>query len=520
MIMKHTNNLYFITTLLFYIILICFSCNNSDIENNNKKSDIETKNIPEILSSNAKIHPNNSLIAQITGEIEYPGEIYVEYWSTNSGKYRSHTIKTDNTNYKIDIYRLTANTQYNYEVFSIINGIKGESSKIGNFLTGELPGSLKDSNLEIIGGNPSFNLTYMEFRQEGFLGLAAYNSEGNIVWYFEADNEEQPYVMSKKENGNIVYIAGYGGGTTSAGIVEITPDGKEINRLDDICKPYGPIHHEVLALANNQIMYLSREIKEINLPNKIAKQEGDTIGIWNQNTNTNKVVWNIFDHISPLERTPSSNKTLPGNPIWGGCDRDRKVEDWSHGNSIDIGNRGNIIVSLAHLNQIISISPDFETIEWRLGGEGSDFEFINIRDKFYHQHTATELDNGNILLFDNGNFRPSSEGGQYSRALELRLDIDNMVASTVWEFPDGPQPVELGIFAPCCSSVERLESGNTLIMFGSGMSTHGCCGPFIIVEVDNTGLVVWEALHKSLNKRNQYRIYPEESIYNEIKLSK
>ena len=57
MIMKHTNNLYFITTLLFYIILICFSCNNSDIENNNKKSDIETKNIPEILSSNAKILP-------------------------------------------------------------------------------------------------------------------------------------------------------------------------------------------------------------------------------------------------------------------------------------------------------------------------------------------------------------------------------------------------------------------------------------------------------------------------------
>ena len=51
------------------------------------------------------------------------------------------------------------------------------------------------------------------------------------------------------------------------------------------------------------------------------------------------------------------------------------------------------------------------------------------------------------------------------------------------------------------------------------MTTHGCCGPFIIVEVDNTGLVVWEALHKSLNKRNQYRIYPEKSIYNEIKLN-
>ena len=517
--MKRFNNLYFLTILLLFVILIGFSCNNSNLENNNKISNINSTDIPKILSSNAKIHPNNSLIAQITGVIEYPGEVYVEYWSTNTGKYRSHTIKTDDNNYEINIYRLIANTQYNYEVFSILNGVNSEPSKTGSFITGELPGSLKDASLEIIGGDSTFDLTYMEFRQEGFLGLAAYDSKGNIVWYFEADNEEQPYVMSKKENGNIVYIAGYGGGTTSTGIVEITPDGKEVNRLDDICKPYGPIHHEVLALENDQIIYLSREIKEIKLPNKIAKQEGDTIGVWNQNTNTNKIVWNIFDHISPLERTYSSNKTLPGNPIWGGCDRDRKVEDWSHGNSIDIGNRGNIIVSLAHLNQIISISPDFENIEWRLGGESSDFEFINNRDKFYHQHTATQLDNGNILLFDNGNYRPSNEGGQYSRALELRLDIDNMVASTVWEFPDGPQPVELGIFAPCCSSAKRLESGNTLIMFGSGMTTHGCCGPFIIVEVDNTGLVVWEALHKSLNKRNQYRIYPEKSIYNEIKLN-
>ena len=513
-------NIFITTLLIFNIILITLSCNiNSNIKNDNDIKKRSSLNAPKILTSKVNIHPNNSLIAQITGEIEYAGEIYVEYWSTNSGKYRSKTEKTNSRDYNINIYRLTANTQYNYKVFSTINGNIVDSSKTGNFLTGELPGSLKDSTLEIIGGNSSYDLTYMEFRQEGFLGLAAYNSKGKIVWYFQPNNEDQPYVMSKKENGNIVYIAGYEGGTTSNGLVEITPDGKEINRLNDICKPYGPIHHEILALPNDQIMYLSREIKEFEFPNKIAKQEGDTIGIWDQNTNTHTIVWSIFDHISPLERTPSSNKTLPGNPIWGGCDRDRKVEDWSHGNSIDIGNRGNIILSLAHLNQIISISPDLKKIEWRLGGEGSDFEFKNSRDRFYHQHTATQLENGNILLFDNGNFRPSHEGGQYSRALELRLDIDNMIASSVWEFPDGPQPVELGIFAPCCSSVERLISGNTLVMYGSGMSTYGCCGPFIIVEVDNTGLVVWEALHKSLNKRNQYRIYPEESIYNEIKIS-
>ena len=171
--MKRFNNLYFLTILLLFVILIGFSCNNSNLENNNKISNINSTDIPKILSSNAKIHPNNSLIAQITGVIEYPGEVYVEYWSTNTGKYRSHTIKTDDNNYEINIYRLIANTQYNYEVFSILNGVNSKPSKTGSFITGELPGSLKDASLEIIGGDSSFNLTYMEFRQEGFLGLAA-----------------------------------------------------------------------------------------------------------------------------------------------------------------------------------------------------------------------------------------------------------------------------------------------------------------------------------------------------------
>ena len=32
------------------------------------------------------------------------------------------------------------------------------------------------------------------------------------------------------------------------------------------------------------------------------------------------------------------------------------------------------------------------------------------------------LPNGHVLLFDNGNFKPEEEGGQYSRALELGFD--------------------------------------------------------------------------------------------------
>ena len=45
-----------------------------------------------------------------------------------------------------------------------------------------------------------------------------------------------------------------------------------------------------------------------------------------------------------------------------------------------------------------------------------------------------QLDNGNILMFDNGDSRPTKEGGQYSRALELELDLKKKTAKKVWEF--------------------------------------------------------------------------------------
>ena len=73
-------------------------------------------------------------------------------------------------------------------------------------------------------------------------------------------------------------------------------------------------------------------------------------------------------------------------------------------------------------NQIVSLSADLRAIEWQLHGPDSDYEFPDPNDRFYGQHTAAQLGNGNVLLFDNGWGRPAAEGGRYSRALELRLD--------------------------------------------------------------------------------------------------
>ena len=46
----------------------------------------------------------------------------------------------------------------------------------------------------------------------------------------------------------------------------------------------------------------------------------------------------------------------------------RTAGEWLHGNSLYIGPGGNILLSFHYINQVISIAPDWKSIQWRLGG--------------------------------------------------------------------------------------------------------------------------------------------------------
>ena len=102
-----------------------------------------------------------------------------------------------------------------------------------------------------------------------------------------------------------------------------------------------------------------------------------------------------------------------------------------HANSLQVAPTGVILMSVRHLDTVIAISPQFDRIAWRIGRFGSDFAFADPSDRFYHEHYVRMLENGNLLLFDNGDGRPAAEGGQYNRALELALDWDSMTATKV-----------------------------------------------------------------------------------------
>jgi hypothetical protein len=65
-----------------------------------------------------------------------------------------------------------------------------------------------------------------------------------------------------------------------------------------------------------------------------------------------------------------------------------------------------------------------------MGGSHNEFRFVNDSIPFSHQHAIRVLQNGNITLFDNGNFHTPS----FSRAVEYKLDEATKSATLVWEY--------------------------------------------------------------------------------------
>lgn len=128
---------------------------------------------------------------------------------------------------------------------------------------------------------------------------------------------------------------------------------------------------------------------------------------------------------------------------------DWNLYDLTHANSLRLSPDGTqVIVSVRHTNEVISFNRNDGTVAWRT----SDYTFLNDQyNGFSHQHDAQILDNGNLLLFDNGNDRASN-----SRAVEYEIDHEAQTLTLVWEYSNGQ-------YQPNRGSVRLTENGNYVI---------------------------------------------------------
>lgn len=315
----------------------------------------------------------------------------------------------------------------------------------------EIPADLAEITF-LAEGRPTAPYTMLEVRHPGgFRGFVAVNGAGQPVWYHRTLGS--PHSFARRENGNFVFL------DTERGLVEVSAQGEVIRELPQEARPARRMHHDVLVTHRNTVLFIAEEWQ----PWQGALLNGEAIWEWTPETSRVQKRWTSFDHLSPAID-------------WG----ERSVHsDWLHANSLSEGPRGNILLSLHHLNQVISITPDFQSFEWRMGGIEAT---ISVPDPFSGQHTVMEIRPGRVLMFDNG-FERLSE--RYSRAVEY--EIAGGEARKVWEW----RPARDN-WARVISSARRLPNGNTLVAFGVRKDMPpGSTGPIEVYEVDGDGRTLW-----------------------------
>ena len=376
------------------------------------------------------IHPNNNLIMDFEVTTNVASRVFVEYDRPGVGSFRSDTTELLALTRSFSIVRLRPLATYCYQVVAIDEQGRRSRGVRGTFTTGPLPKTLKGDRFTVVEGRPTYPLTLIEHNSDDFAGIVALDQEAKVVWYYQSGGNGVGALVQDTSDWNLLYQSGAPGNRSSV-ISEITPLGELVSRSPDVCAisiPEGSIHldrsgvhHEILAAVDGKVLYIARVIADpFNDPSRL--QQADAIRQWDQNTGEDVLLWNSFESLTldpSAALNPftdrSVNSDRDATRFWPGCKGDLVTEDWTHTNSIHFGPSGNVIMSIRHLNQVIAISPDFQRVVWRLGGPGSDFTFPNPSDRFYHQHTAREMPNGNIVLFDNGNTRPESEGNYIAK---------------------------------------------------------------------------------------------------------
>ncbi|MFF4186281.1 aryl-sulfate sulfotransferase [Streptomyces sp. NPDC001691] len=263
---------------------------------------------------------------------------------------------------------------------------------------------------------------------------------GNLAYNGVLPGEKALFAMWHKYRGGVM--------------LEAAPDGTVLREHRD---PYQ--HHDAHHLGDGRILYTALEplrgAEAAAVRGGVAGSEADGTTVW---ADTIKEVgpdgtelwsWSAAEHLDRGD--------YPLHPDYG-------REHWPLINSVTPLADGNVLASLRSVSAVVVIGRDTGEVLWRTEpGTVSQ------------QHHPSELPDGNLLVFDNGVYRPGHDV-PYSRVVEL----DRASGAVVWEYHD---PARESFFAPFMGAAQRLPNGNTLV-------TDSPAGR--LFEVTREGYLCWE----------------------------
>jgi len=305
--------------------------------------------------------------------------------------------------------------------------------------------------------------------------MAILSPDLEVKWYIVSLNGKG-WDFKVNNNNSITYFRKPGNGWTPSGgglwyvMDQSMHDVDTLECVNDLEADY----HDIQYTQDGGYILQAYGKQEIDLPQTEVIDTANVLILQEFDQNHNLIMeWRNFDHMDIQDYVDEMNLNSP-------------YRHWMHGNSLEIDNDGNIFISNRTMSEIIKFDRQSGELIWRLGGPMNDFVFIN--DPLNgpnRQHDARRLENGNIMIFDNGDGRLPP----LTRVVEYDVDETQMTATLIWEYshPDGHVSLNQG-----CA--QRLENQNTLISWG-GVSNHGQ----IITEVDYNGNRVLEFEYPSGN---------------------
>jgi hypothetical protein len=390
---------------------------------------------PKVVSM--EIAATGPLVQRLSLELETASPVEVRYWSDEEAVMR---IESDRAlSHEIDLARLRPARDYQLRIVG--------TEHSGRFSTEPLPSDLAAIGFEAT-GRLSVPLVFLHvFNPEGFRGYVVVDSTGGVVWYWRS--EGFPFGMARRADGSFVFM------DEDRGLVQVSPSGEVIAELPQ--SEERQQHHDVVTTPDNTLLFLVFDSRVVDG----EPLKGEAVWEWRPEESSAARRWSSWDHMDPVEDR---------GPRFG--------TEWLHANSLHVGPRGNTIVSLHYLNQVVSISPGWDSLEWRLGGVNATIPMPE-GERFTGQHTAREIGLDRLVLFDN-----RFEDAEPSRALEL--DITGPQAAVVWSWAS-----DEGNYSSAVSSARRLPGGNTMVGFGMSQDLFGSTGPIEVFEVTPGGHTTW-----------------------------
>ena len=341
-----------------------------------------------------------------------------------------------------------------YEDFSntVVVSLPDGSEKEITIQTGTLPESVcRCRNIS----------TSADYLQDNFMFLTpagknlptAYDYRGDIRWLL---TENTMFDIKRAKNGNIL--------TGSSRFCRMPYNSTgliELNLLGKIYKEYrlpGNYHHDQFEMEDGNLLVLTQDFHRDTVEDMcvlIDRETGEILKSWDY-------------------------KTFLPQDVGGSGSQD--AHDWFHNNAVWYDKATHSLTfSGRHQDAIVNIDFDTGELNWIVGdpeGWPQDmvdkyfFTPVGDLDNFdwqYEQHAALITPEGDVMCFDNGQYRAKKKENyiknteNFSRGVRYRIDTDKMEIEQVWQYGK-----ERGqeFFSPYICNVEYYADGHYMIHSG------------------------------------------------------